>query len=165
MKLIATVDNRLAIGHQGGRLVRIPSDEKFFRFETMHKAVIMGRVAMENFPSGQPPRDRTNIILTRKSSLPLSDVIVVHSVEEALKEASAFADDDVYVIGGASVFEQFLPYCNEAFITKIDYDYDADRFFPDLDKSPEWELVDESEEQTYYDLVYVRCHYVRKKNA
>lgn len=163
MKLIATVDNNWAIGHKGGRLVRIPTDERFFRFETMYKTVVMGRVTLENFPAGQPPRDRNNIILSRKKDIKLSDVTVARSFDEAMEAAGRYPDDQVYVIGGASVFEQFLPYCDEAFITKIDYEYDADKYFPNLDENPEWELADVSEEQTYYDLIYERCRYVRKK--
>lgn len=163
MKLIATVDNHWAIGYRGSRLVRIPSDERFFRFETMYKTVIMGHGMLDNFPAGQPPRDRNNIIMTRKNNLSLSGVTIVHSLEEALKEAGKVPSDQVYVIGGASIFEQFLPYCDEAFITKIDYNYDADCYFTNLDESPEWELASVSEEQTYYDLIYECCRYIRKK--
>ncbi|MDD6037041.1 MAG: dihydrofolate reductase [Lachnospiraceae bacterium] len=163
MKLIATVDNHWAIGHRGGRLVRIPTDERFFRFETMYKTVIMSRLVQEEFSAGQPPRDRNNIILTRKKELKLNDVTVVHSFEEAMEAAAPYPADQIYVIGGASVFEQFLPYCDEAFITKIDYDYDADKYLPNLDKDPDWDLVDVSDEQTYYDLIYERRRYVRKK--
>ena len=163
MKLIATVDNNWAIGNKGGRLVRIPTDERFFRFETMYKTVVMGRCVQEEFSAGQPPRDRNNIILTKKKELKLNDVTVVHSFEEAMEAISQYPTDQVYVIGGASVFEQFLPYCDEAFITKIDYEFDADTFFPNLDQDPDWELADVSDEQTYYDLIYERCRYVRKK--
>lgn len=163
MKLIATVDNHWAIGHRGGRLVRIPTDERFFRFETMYKTVVMGRSTLEEFPAGQPPRDRNNIILSRKTEIKVKDVTVVRSLDAALEAIAAYPTDEVYVIGGASVFEQFLPYCDEAFITKIDYDYDADRYLTNLDEASDWELVETSEEQTYYDLVYERCRYVRKK--
>ena len=76
MKLIATVDNNWAIGKKGGRLVRIPTDEKFFRFETMYKTVVMGRCVQEEFSAGQPPRDRNNIILTRKKDLKLNDLLL-----------------------------------------------------------------------------------------
>ncbi len=163
MKLIATVDNHWAIGHRGGRLVRIPTDERFFRFETMYKTVVMGRSTLEEFPAGQPPRDRNNIILSRKTEIKVKDVTVVRSFDAALEAIAPYPTDEVYVIGGASVFEQFLPYCDEAFITKIDYDYDADKYLPNLDLDSDWELVDVSEEQTYYDLIYERCRYVRKK--
>ncbi|MBO7631909.1 MAG: dihydrofolate reductase, partial [Lachnospiraceae bacterium] len=70
--------------------------------------------------------------------------------------------ENVYVIGGASIYRQFLPYCDTAYVTKIDYLYDADTFFPDLDADPEWECTEESEEQTYYDIIYRFTKYVRK---
>lgn len=164
MKLIATVDNHWAIGHRGGRLVRIPTDERFFRFETMYKTVVMGRCTLENFPAGQPPRDRNTIILTRRTDMKLKGVTFVHSFEEALEALQSYPSNEVYVIGGASVFEQFLPYCDEAFITKVEYDYDADKYLPDLDAAPDWVCAEVSEEQTYYDLVYERRRYVRKKS-
>lgn len=163
MKLIATVDNHWAIGHRGGRLVRIPTDERFFRFETMYKTVVMGRCTLEEFPAGQPPRDRNNIILSRKTEIKVKDVTVARSLDAALEAIAPYPPDEVYVIGGASVFEQFLPYCDEAFITKIDYDYDADRYLTNLDEASDWELAEASEEQTYYDLVYERRRYVRKQ--
>lgn len=163
MNLIAAVDKNWAIGYKNDLLVSIPADKKFFRFETMHKAVIMGRKTLESFPGGQPLKDRTNIIITRKPDFKCSGTIVVHSIEEALEEAKKFAPEDVYVIGGGEIYRQLLPYCDLAHITKIDYAYQADTHFPNLDEDPEWELTGVSEEQTYYDLVYEFCRYERKK--
>ena len=88
--------------------------------------------------------------------------IVVHSIEEAVEAAKDFADEDVYVIGGASIYKQMLPLCNVAHITKIDYAYDADAYFPNLDEKPEWKVTADSEEQTYFDLEYYFRTYVRK---
>ncbi len=88
---------------------------------------------------------------------------MVHSVGELMEELKGYADEDIYVVGGASVYEQLLPYCNTAHITKIDYTYQADAFFPRLDEMPEWELVADSEEQTYFDLEYYFFKYERKK--
>ncbi len=163
MNLIVAVDKNWAIGLKNDLLVSIPADKKFFRFETMHKAVIMGRKTLESFPGGQPLKDRTNIIITRKQDFKCNGTIVVHSVEEALEEAKKFAPEDVYVIGGGEIYRQMLPYCDLAHVTKIDYAYQADTHFPNLDEDPEWELTGVSEEQTYYDLVYEFCRYERKK--
>ncbi len=103
MKLIATVDNHWAIGHRGGRLVHIPTDERFFRFETMYKTVVMGRCTLENFPAGQPPRDRNTIILTRRTDIKLKGVTFVHSFEEALKTLQSYPSDEVYHRRGVRV--------------------------------------------------------------
>ena len=83
-------------------------------------------------------------------------------VEEALEEASKYEDKEIYVIGGASIYKQFLPYCTKAIITKIDHAYEADAYFPNLDKDSEWEIEEESDEQTYFDLAYTFTTYVRK---
>lgn len=162
MNLIVAVDKNWAIGYNNDLLVSIPADKKFFRFETMHKAIIMGRKTLESFPGGQPLKDRTNIVLTRKKDFKCNGVIVVHSVEEALEEAKKFATEDVYVIGGGEIYKQMLPYCDVAHVTKIDYAYQADTYFPNLDENPEWEMTGISEEQTYYDLIYEFCKYERK---
>jgi dihydrofolate reductase len=92
----------------------------------------------------------------------VKDAIVVHSIEDALEEIKNYRSEDVYVIGGASIYSQMLEYCDVAHITKIDYAYQADTFFPNLDEKPEWRLAGESEEQTYYDLEYRFCKYVKK---
>ncbi len=162
MNIMVAVDNNWGIGCRNQLLVSIPADQKFFRTETTGKAVIMGRKTLESLPNGQPLKDRKNIVLTRKKDYYCKNVTVVHSVEEALEAVKDFADEDVYVIGGGEIYEQFLPYCKLAHVTKIDYAYQADTYFPNLDKNPEWELTGISEEQTYYDLVYEFCRYERR---
>jgi dihydrofolate reductase len=84
-------------------------------------------------------------------------------VEEVLKEIEKYPSDEVYCIGGASIYSQLLPYCDTAHVTKIDFAYEADSYFPDLDKMDEWEITQESEEQTYFDLDYQFLKYERKK--
>ena len=163
MNLIVAADKNWGIGYQNDLLVSIPADKKFFRTETTRKAVIMGRRTLESFPNGQPLKDRTNIVITRKKNYKCNGAVVVHSIEEALKAAEGFATEDIYVIGGGTIYEQMLPYCDVAHVTKIDYAYQADTYFPNLDQSEEWEMTEVSEEQTYYDLVYEFRKYERKK--
>lgn len=162
MNLIVAVDNQWAIGCKGKLLNSIPEDMKFFRETTMGKAVIMGRKTLESLPNGMPLTQRTNIVLTRDKDFKMKGVIAVHSVEEALEAASVFESDDVYVIGGASIYEQFLPYCNVAHVTKMDYVYEADTYFPNLDKDKQWILAAESDEKTYFNLEYKFVMYLRK---
>lgn len=161
MKLIVAVDNNWAIGLRNALLVHIPNDMKFFRSETMGKVIIMGRKTLESFPQGQPLAGRVNIVLTKDENYKVKDAIVVHSIEEAIAEAEK-QNADAYCIGGASIYEQFLPYCDEAYVTKIDHEYEADSYFPNLDEKPEWEMVSESEEQTYFDLTYAFTKYEKK---
>lgn len=87
---------------------------------------------------------------------------LVHSIEEALEELKKYASEDVYVIGGDSIYAQMLPYCDTAHVTKIDFGYEADAWFPNLDENEEWKIAEESEEQTYFNLEYSFVKYVRK---
>lgn len=162
MNLIVAVDKNWAIGCQNKLLVRLPADMRFFREETTNKVVIMGRNTLESFPGGKPLKNRKNILITSKQDYAVKDAVVVHSIEEALEEAAQYPAKEVYVIGGASIYRQMLPYCSTAHITKIDYEYHADTYFPNLDEMDDWVLKEESEEQTYYDLVYTFCRYEKK---
>ena len=161
MKCIVAVDSNWAIGKNNQLLVSIPADMRFFKEQTMGKVVIMGRATLESFPGGKPLKGRVNIVVTRDPRYYAPDAVIVHSVEEAAAVASRYPADDVYVIGGASIYRQFLPLCDTAYVTKIDYAYDADTYFPNLDEAPDWELLEESDEQTYYDLTYAFTTYNR----
>lgn len=164
MNLIVAVDKNWAIGNKGKLLVSIPSDMKFFRQETSGegKAVILGRKTLESFPGGRPLKNRVNIVLTKNLDFQAEGATVVHSVEEALEAVKEFDDDKIYVIGGDSVYKEFLPYCKLAHVTKIEHAYAADAYFPNLDEMPEWEITGESDEQTYFDLEYQFVRYERK---
>jgi Dihydrofolate reductase len=162
MNLIVAVDKNWAIGYKNALLVSIPADMRFFRSETTGKVVIMGKNTLESFPGGLPLKNRTNIVIALEKDYKVKDAIVVNSIEEALTEAAKYQSEDIYVIGGASIYRQMLPYCSTAHITKIDYAYQADVYFPNLDEMEDWVLKEETEEQTYYDLTYTFCRYEKK---
>ena len=163
MNLIAAVDKNWAIGCKNKLLVSIPADMKFFRETTTGKVVVMGRKTLESFPGGTPLKNRTNIVLTHNPDYKVKDAIVVHSMEELHEELKKYKSEDVYVIGGEKIYEQLLDECDTAHITKIDYAYDADAYFPDLDKKPEWKVTADSEEQTYFDLIFYFYKYEKVK--
>lgn len=163
MNIIVAVDQNWAIGKDNDLLVSIPADMKMFRQETTGKVVVMGRKTLETFPNGLPLKNRTNIIITKNKDFQVKDAIVVHSIEEALEAVKDYPTEDVYCIGGDSIYRQMLPYCDVAHITKIEFAYEADRYFPNLDEMPDWEIETESEEHTYFDLEYSFVKYVRKK--
>ncbi len=162
MNAIAAVDKNWAIGNQNKLLVSIPEDQRYFRKMTTGKVVVMGRRTLAGFPNGEPLKNRTNIVLTRNPDFRKEGVTIVHSVEEALETVKAYPEKDVFVIGGDSVYRQMLPYCDTAYITKIDRVFDADAYFPNLDEDPDWELTEESEEGTYFNMSYVFDVYTRK---
>lgn len=162
MNLIAAVDQNWAIGNDNKLLVSIPKDMKFFREETTGKVVVLGRKTLETFPGKKPLKNRTNIILSKAVDYKVEDAIVVHSVEELLETLKAYKSEDIYIIGGESIYRQLEPYCNVAHITKIDHSYAADAYFPNLDEIEGWMITAESEEETYFDLEYQFVKYERK---
>ncbi|SDB55023.1 dihydrofolate reductase [Pseudobutyrivibrio sp. YE44] len=161
MNLIVAVDRNWAIGKDNKLLVSIPDDMKFFRETTTGKVVVMGRKTLESFPNGKPLKNRVNIVLTRDPNYTVKDAIIVHSKEELDKELEKYNTDDIYVIGGESIYRMLLDDCNRAFVTYVDYSYDADTYFPNLDEKPEWKMVEESEEQTYYDIEFYFRAYIK----
>lgn len=163
MNLIAAVDENWAIGKNNQLLVSIPADMKFFRTTTTGKVVVMGRKTLESFPNGLPLKNRTNIVLTHDKSYKVKDAIIVYSMDELWEELKKYDSDDIYVIGGESIYRQLVDACDVAHITKIDFAYDADAYFPNLDEKTDWELTADSEEQTYFDLIYHFLKYEKVK--
>lgn len=163
MNLIAAVDQNWAIGNKNELLVRIPADQKFFRETTTGKVVVMGRKTLESFPNGLPLKNRTNIVLTRDMNYQVKDAIIVHSMDELHEELKKYPSEDIYVIGGEQIYRQLVDECEVAHITKINFAYDADAYFPNLDEKPEWKITADSEEQTYFDLEYFFYKYEKVK--
>ena len=165
MNLIAAVDRNWAIGNKGQLLVRIPGDHRMFRQETLDKVVVYGRKTLETFPLSQPLDRRTNIILSANPDYKVRNATVAHSIEELLAILRDYDTEDIYIIGGESIYRQMLPYCDVAHITKVDYQYEADAFFPNLDEDPEWVVTADSDEQTYFDLAYQFVRYERLRGV
>ena len=104
MNLVVAVDENWAIGNKNQLLVRIPNDMKQFRELTTGKVVVLGRKTLETFPQGQPLKNRTNIILSTDPNYQVKDAIVAHSIEELLTVLKDYDDEDVYIIGGDSIY-------------------------------------------------------------
>lgn len=166
-QLIAAVDRNWAIGRKGQVLVAIPADQKLFRQETMGKIVVMGRKTFLTLPGQRPLDGRHNVILTENDSWNVKGAHVCRSEKEALdvigrlEERFGLSDADVYIIGGESIYRQFLPYCSTAHITWIDYSYEADTHMVNLE-SAGWKQTETSEEQTFFDLCYEFRKYSRQ---
>ena len=162
MKMIVAVDRNWGIGKKGELLISIPEDMKFFRRMTLNKIVVMGRKTLDSFPHGLPLKNRVNLVLTRDPDFMREGVRAVHSMDELKEVLADYDPEEVYVIGGEAVYRQLEPFCDEAYVTKIDYAYDADAHFPNLDRMEDWECVESSEEQTYYDVEYYFPTYRRR---
>ncbi len=137
---------------------------KIFRETTTGKVVVMGRKTLESFPNGRPLPNRTNIVLTHDSDYAVSGAVVVHDMDELHAELAKYPSEDIYVIGGESVYRALLDECDVAHITKINYSFEADAYFPNLDELPEWQIVADSDEQTYFDLEYYFYLYEKKRS-
>lgn len=162
MNLIAAVDKNWAIGRNNKLLVSIPDDMKFFRETTTGKVVVMGRKTLESFPGKKTLKNRVNIVLTGDRSYQADGAVIVHDMEELHEELKKYPSEDIYVIGGESIYKQLLDECDVAHITKIDFAYEADAWFPNLDEKEEWVVTADSEEQTYFDLEYYFYKYEKK---
>lgn len=154
MNIIAAVDKKWGIGIKGKLLVSIPDDMKFFKNTTTGNVVVMGRKTLESFPGKHPLKNRTNIVLTSDTEYKADGVEIVHSIDELLTVLKNYDSENVYVIGGGMVYNQLIPYCDTAYITYIDYEYEADTFLHNFDEDKEWAMEEESDEQTYFDLEY-----------
>lgn len=163
MKAILSADRNWGIGNGNKLLVSIPSDMKFFRQTTTGKVVVMGRKTLESFPNGQPLKNRTNIVLTSNPDYKVKDAVIVHSEEELLKTLEQYDSEEIYIIGGESIYRMMLPYCDTVFVTKIDRAFQADTFFPNLDEMEEWQMTEEGEEQTCFDLEFRFTKYKRRQ--
>ena len=161
MNLIVAVDKNWGIGFENKLLVSIPDDMKFFRETTTGKVVVMGRKTLESFPGGRPLKNRINVVLTKNRNYKADGAIVVHTLEDLKEELKKYPSEDIYVIGGASIYEALLDDCDVAHVTKIDYAYRADTYFPNLDEKPEWKVVADSDEQTYFNLEYRFYKYMK----
>ena len=144
MKIIVAVDKNWGIGKNNDLLFSIPEDMKFFRKTTLNKVVVMGRKTLESFPNGAPLKNRVNIVLS--SSLDKEGCITVKNIEILKEKLKEFNDDDIFVIGGATVYKLLLPYISTALVTKVDADGGATVFFENLDKLSNWKMESESEE-------------------
>ena len=158
--LIAAIDRRRAIGYQNKLLYWLPNDMKRFKALTTGHTIVMGRRTFESLPKGALP-NRRNIVLSTSPSLELPGAEVFRSLEEAL--AACRADEQVYIIGGASLYRQALPLADCLCLTEIDAEApQADAFFPPVDaavwqeKSREPHPADEKHPCPYAFVDYVR---------
>lgn len=162
MKSIVAVDEKWGIGRRNGLLFDIKADMRHFVQHTRGKTVVMGSNTLLSLPGGMPLKNRVNIVLNPEGDerdAQAKGYILTHSVPELLKKVSEYPADDVYVVGGAMLYRTLLPYCDEAIVTKVRADGDAEVFYENLDKLPEWSLSEESEpvEDSGYTLTF--CTY------
>jgi len=139
MKSIVAVDNKWGIGKKNDLLFHLPEDMAFFRATTSHKVIVMGSNTLKSFPGGNPLKNRVNVVLYPGGEK-RDDCIVVDSLDELREVLKQYPSDDVFIVGGAMFYKTMLPYCDTAYITKVDADGEAEVFYENLDTAENWSL-------------------------
>lgn len=150
---ILNCDKKYGIGKRNGLLFSLPKDMKFFRETTLNHVVCMGENTLLSFPNSKPLKNRTNIVLSQDSTHNYEGVINVHTFDEFLKAIKEQEKNDVvFIIGGASIYRQTLPYVDQVYLTKVNADGGAEVFFVNLDEEKDFSLIKESEPEMDGDL-------------
>jgi dihydrofolate reductase len=144
MRAILHADKNWGIGKNNGLMFKIPADMKFFKETTTGNVVVMGSNTLKSFPNGKPLKDRLNIVLYPDGE-DRDDCKIVRSLDELFAEIKKFPPEKVFVIGGQMMYKTLLNYCTEVLVTKVEAEGDADAFFENLDKNPDFELISVSE--------------------
>ena len=143
---ILSADNKWGIGKRNGLLFSLPLDMKFFRTTTSGHVVAMGENTLLSFPNSKPLKNRTHIVLSANPAHNYDGVINFHSFEDFLKAIKEKAlNEDVYIIGGASIYNQMIPYVDKVLLTKVNEDGGAEVFFHNLDEDPNFECTEMGE--------------------
>lgn len=159
MELIVAVYDDWGIGRDGTQPIALSADRKFFRETTRGAMVIAGRRTIADFPGQKPLPGRVNVALTR-SAKEISGFTVCESVEEAAELAKSA--ERCFVIGGGSIYAQMLPFCDEAYITKVHVTPESDTFFPNLDEREDWYLAEKLQSGEENGIAYEMLLYKRK---
>lgn len=150
---IVAVDDKWAIGKNNDLLFSIPDDMKYFRKMTLGAAVVYGKNNLLSFPGGKPLPKRRNIVISTTLA-PSEEYEVVRDLKELAELLAGETEREIFVIGGAEVYSQLLPYCKNAYVTKMYRDFEGEKFFPVLDEKPEWELREQGELLDFEGLKY-----------
>ena len=162
MNLIVAVDKNWGIGKDNHLLASLPGDMKYFKEQTMGKVVVMGRKTYESIPGGKGLPKRTNIVMTSNTDYSADGAIVVHNEQELFDEIKKYDAEDVFLIGGASLYNKYYKICDKLYITRIDADLGADTFITNMDEDSNFEIISESENQSDNGIEYKFLIYERK---
>lgn len=159
MKAIVCADKRWGIGKGNGMLFHVPADLKFFKEKTMGSTIVMGRATFLSLPGQKALPGRRNVVLADDDFI-AENITVVHSIDELMREIAD--DESVFLTGGAAVYEQMIDFCDEAYVTRVDADGEAEKFFPDLDNRAGWRLAKRSEPQESNGYTFTFDTYVKE---
>lgn len=159
---ILCVDKKFGIGKNNGLLFHLPKDMAFFRETTKGHTVCMGENTLLSFPNSKPLPNRKNIVLSQDETHNYEGCENIHNFDEFIQRITELAKtEDVFVIGGASIYRQTLPFVDEVLLTKVDADGEATVFFPNIDEDPSFKCVEEGEEIQDGEFKIRFCKYIK----
>jgi len=138
LSIIVAIAENNVIGKDNDLIWKLPRDMKHFKETTTGHYIIMGRKTFES--NKRPLPNRTNVIITRDKNYSAEGCVVVHSLEDAIKEAKK--DSEAFIIGGGNIYEQAISLVDRIYLTKIHHTFDGDTFFPELNMN-EWNVTEE----------------------
>ena len=146
--IVAAAENNV-IGKDNTLIWNLPTDMKFFKDKTKGHPIITGRKNYESIPEKyRPLPDRKNIVITRQADYSAPGAVVVSSIDEAIKYVKQhFANEEVFVIGGAEIYRQTIALCDKIYLTRIHHSFEGDAFFPELPQA-DWKLVEHTDVAT-----------------
>ena len=161
MNMIVAADSRWGIGKNNGLLASLPSDMKYFREHTEGKAVVMGRKTLESLPGRKGLPKRVNYVLTTNPDFKAERCIAVHTEDELWDAISRYDPENVWLIGGATLYNWFYNMCDRLYVTKMDADLGADTFIVNIDEDPDYKVTSESEVHSENGIDYKFCVYTK----
>jgi dihydrofolate reductase len=142
LSIIVAIDEKFAIGKNNQLLWHLPNDLKFFKKTTSGHSIIMGRKTFDSI--GKPLPNRRNIVISRNNKLDINGVEIFNSIKEAL--VTCYTEEEVFIIGGAEIYKQALPFTNKIYLTKVHHQFDADTYLSELNFD-EWRIVNQEDHQ------------------
>lgn len=161
MNCIAAVDSKWGIGMDNSLLFHIPQDMRLFKEKTIGNTVIMGRNTLMSLPDRKPLANRRNIVLS--TSLSEKDFIVCRNLKSLFEKIKSYDSGELFVIGGEQIYKLLLPYCSTAYITRVNAEKPANKFFQNLDLCENWEMTFKGERQIYNGIEFCFCEYRNTK--
>ena len=165
MNMFVMADRNWGIYRNRKPFVSIPAEEKSRISEITGKVVVYDINYMEKLPGQQPLKNTTNLIFTNGQDITVRGAQCFTTVEALRFALAAYKDEDIYIISSELLYREFLPDTKTVHVTKIDYAYEADAFFDNLDKNEDFKLVADSDEQYCFNIIYNFLKYERIRKA
>lgn len=161
ISIIVAIASNYAIGKDNDLLWHISKDLKRFKELTNGHYIVMGKKTYFSLPK-RPLRNRTNMVITDVPGEQIDDCLMAYSIEDAISKMDQEGEN--FIIGGGSIYRQFMPYADKLYITRVHKDFDADTFFPEISLD-EWKLIEKQEvnDDLQNDFTYSFETYERKK--